>query len=214
MSQDQRRDDSGAGCAALVLFLFFGLVLAMLTNSAPMNAQAVAIVETATTAPPTATNTFVPTLTNTVMPTAAPSATNTQVPTAAPTSVPTINSDAASSPTAVEAAQSGNTSGSANYDPAIVAQGQTLFVTCSACHGPDARGLPRLGKDLVASEFVGGLNDQELLDFIKTGRPSFDPANTTFVDMPPKGGNPSFTDDDLLSIIAYIRTLRANNGTN
>ena len=88
------------------------------------------------------------------------------------------------------------------------AAGETKFVgTCSSCHGPDAAGLPGLGKNLVTSEFAKGLTDAELLTFVKTGRSTSDPANTTGVDMPPKGGNPALTDQDLLDIIAYIRTL-------
>ncbi len=87
-------------------------------------------------------------------------------------------------------------------------QGKELYAgSCAACHGPDAKGLPGLGKDLTASEFVKGLSDSELLEFVKKGRPASDPANTTGVDMPPKGGNPALTDEQLMDIIAYIRTL-------
>jgi mono/diheme cytochrome c family protein len=78
---------------------------------------------------------------------------------------------------------------------------------CIACHGPDATGVENLGKDLTTSEFVQGLSDQELVDFIKMGRSVGDPANTTGVDMPPKGGNPALTDQDLFDIVAYLRTL-------
>jgi disulfide bond formation protein DsbB len=47
-----------------------------------------------------------------------------------------------------------------------------------------------------------------MLTFIKTGRPSGDPLNTTGVDMPPKGGNPALSDEQILDIVAYIRTLQ------
>ena len=79
--------------------------------------------------------------------------------------------------------------------------------TCSACHGPDATGMPNLGKDMTTSEFIHDNSDAELLAFIKQGRPVGDPANTTNVDMPPKGGNPALSDEDILNIIAFIRTL-------
>ena len=79
--------------------------------------------------------------------------------------------------------------------------------TCAACHGPDAKGLPNLGKDMTTSEFILGSSDAELLEFIKVGRSVSDPANTTNVDMPPKGGNPALSDEDLADIIAYMRTL-------
>ncbi|MBI3243268.1 MAG: cytochrome c [Chloroflexi bacterium] len=80
--------------------------------------------------------------------------------------------------------------------------------TCTTCHGPDAKGLPGLGKDLTASEFAKGLSNQELVDFLLVGRPASDPLNTTGVDMPPRGGNPAFTDQDLVDIMTYIRTLQ------
>lgn len=94
------------------------------------------------------------------------------------------------------------------YDPTLVQTGQTSFTAyCSACHGPDAKGVSGLGKDLTNSDFMRGLSDTDLLNFVKTGRPIWDAANTTGVDMPPKGGNPGLTDEDILAIIAFLRTL-------
>lgn len=87
--------------------------------------------------------------------------------------------------------------------------GKTKFEsTCTTCHGPDAKGIPGLGKDLTASEFAKGLSDRELVDFLAVGRPASDPLNTTGVDMPPKGGNPAFTEQDLIDIAAYVRALQ------
>ena len=86
--------------------------------------------------------------------------------------------------------------------------GESLYQgTCSACHGPDAKGLPALGKDLTTSEFTQDSSDQELVDFVKEGRPVSHPENTQGIDMPPKGGNPALSDEDILNIIAYLRTL-------
>jgi disulfide bond formation protein DsbB len=86
-------------------------------------------------------------------------------------------------------------------------QGQGTFgATCSACHGLNARGIPGLGKDLVDSQFVHGLTDDALLQFIVTGRDASDPLNTTGIPMPPRGGNPSLTDDQLRAVIAYLRS--------
>ncbi|MFN2187894.1 MAG: c-type cytochrome [Candidatus Promineifilaceae bacterium] len=96
-------------------------------------------------------------------------------------------------------------------EPAVskgdVVAGEKNFQVCAACHGPDAKGLPNLGKDMTTSEFIKGLTDDELVEFIKTGRPIDDPANTTGVEMPAKGANPAFTDEDLYDIVAYIRTV-------
>lgn len=89
-----------------------------------------------------------------------------------------------------------------------IAKGKTLFgSSCGSCHGPDAKGLPNLGKDLTTSAFVKTQADSQLLIFFKTGRPASDPANTTGVDMPPKGGNPALTDTNLQDILAYIRSV-------
>jgi cytochrome c5 len=63
-----------------------------------------------------------------------------------------------------------------------------------------------LGKNLIESTFVHGLSDEELLQFIITGRDPTDPANTTGIPMPSRGGNPSLTDDQLRSVIAFLRT--------
>jgi disulfide bond formation protein DsbB len=66
-----------------------------------------------------------------------------------------------------------------------------------------------LGKSLHASEseFVRTQSDDALVEFIKVGRQPDDPANTTGIAMPPKGGNPAITDGDLYNIVAWLRTL-------
>lgn len=87
-------------------------------------------------------------------------------------------------------------------------EGKTYFdQTCSACHGRDAKGLPKLGKDLTTSEFVAKKTYTELIDFVKHGRQPSDPLNSTGVAMPPKGGNPALTDQQLIDIISYLKQL-------
>jgi len=103
---------------------------------------------------------------------------------------------------------------SANADaaPAIVGDpvaGQQAYIgTCSSCHGPDALGLPGLGKDLTTSTFVEGMDEEMFMEFIKVGRSPSDPANTTGVDMPPKGGNPALSDEDIINIRAFLFSLK------
>jgi mono/diheme cytochrome c family protein len=88
------------------------------------------------------------------------------------------------------------------------AEGQELFnATCASCHGQDAEN-PSVGKDLRDNTFVQDNSDAELVAFVKQGRPASDPANTTGTDMPAKGGNPSLTDEDLESIVAYVKSLQ------
>ncbi len=93
-------------------------------------------------------------------------------------------------------------------DPAT---GKQIFsTTCAACHGPTGEGVQGLGKDMTKSEFIAGLSDEELIAFVKEGRRISDPLNTTGVDMPPKGGNPALSDEQLRHIVAYIRSIHVN----
>lgn len=86
--------------------------------------------------------------------------------------------------------------------------GKTLYgQTCAACHGMDAKGLPKLGKDLTTSTFISDKSDKDLLQFVEQGRLPSDPLNTTGVAMPPKGGNPALTDQQIMDIISYVRTI-------
>lgn len=120
-----------------------------------------------------------------------------------PTPAPTV------APAAAAPAEQAAPADQAAAAPAGDAEkGKAIFAsTCAACHGPEGKGVPGLGKDMTTSEFIAGLSDQELLDFVKHGRPISDPLNTTKVDMPPKGGNPALTDEQLTDIIAFIRTI-------
>jgi disulfide bond formation protein DsbB len=93
--------------------------------------------------------------------------------------------------------------------PETIALGSKNFLgTCATCHGKDANGLPKQGKSLLMNPFIMEKSDDELATFIKTGRQPGDPLNTTGVQMPPKGGNPALTDDDVKAIVAYLRTLQ------
>jgi len=91
-----------------------------------------------------------------------------------------------------------------------IASGTKLFArTCIACHGPGGVGIKGNGKTLVNNAFIQSKSDDEdLLTFIMHGRDPSDPANTTGIAMPPRGGNPALSEDDLLDIISYLRTLQ------
>src|SRR4029450_8385821 len=46
-------------------------------------------------------------------------------------------------------------------------RGKNMYqTTCVSCHGPDAKGMPNLGKDLTASTFLKGLPDAEAILFL------------------------------------------------
>ena len=98
--------------------------------------------------------------------------------------------------------------GSSGPSSADASRGREHYLaTCALCHGAEAEGKSRLGKELQENSFVGSLSDEALVEFLKQGRPSWDPANERGVDMPPKGGNPDLTDENLMEIVAYLRTL-------
>lgn len=78
---------------------------------------------------------------------------------------------------------------------------------CALCHGQGGAGKPALGKDLRANEFVAGMTDEEVVAFLKEGRRANHPLNERGVDMPPKGGNPGLSDEDLRQVVAYLRSL-------
>lgn len=93
-------------------------------------------------------------------------------------------------------------------DGANTSNGEALFAqTCAVCHGQAAEGIDGLGKALVENEFVASLTDDELVEFLKVGRPVDHPDNTTGIAMPPKGGNPALSDDDLEDIVAFLRKI-------
>lgn len=195
------------------------LVLVGLMQSRPdgVNRGSVVVWVAQTSTPtPIPTSTPIPTATPTPLPTNTPVPTATSTPRPTSTPLPTLTpiSPVSSNLTPTAVAQADGTGGgSSTYDPALVAKGERLFVACGACHGANAKGIPNLGKDLTASEFLAGLSDADLLTFIKTGRPIWDPLNTTGIDMPPKGGNPALSDDDILAIIAFIRSLSTQTGS-
>jgi len=79
--------------------------------------------------------------------------------------------------------------------------------TCAGCHGFQGEGVAGLGLPLVTSPLVLYMSDADLLAFLRAGRPADHPDNTTNVAMPPSGGRPDWSDDDLLNVIAYLRWL-------
>ena len=102
----------------------------------------------------------------------------------------------------------GGGGGSADPASAALKDGKAVYDRiCATCHGKDANGLPKLGKGLRSNEFTASQSDAELVAFLKTGRPATHPLNTTGVDMPPKGGDPTINEEDLQNVVAYLRTL-------
>lgn len=93
-----------------------------------------------------------------------------------------------------------------------LARGKAKFRTlCATCHGLLGTGMANLGKDVTRSEFVKGKSDDELLEFIKIGRLPSDPLSEGKSAMPPKGGDPRLTDDQIRDIIKYVRSIQKDD---
>lgn len=116
---------------------------------------------------------------------------------------------APAAPAAAEAAPAAQEAAAAMQGDAAAGEA-TFNQICIACHGPGGVGVQGLGKPLTTSEFAAGLSDTDFHDFIVRGRDVSDPANTTGVAMPPKGGNPALSDQDIYNVIAYVRQLQAS----
>ena len=102
----------------------------------------------------------------------------------------------------------GLTGACAPQDPDRITRGRALYQrTCSVCHGAEGLGMPGLGRSLRDSDFVRHLSEREMVEFLKVGRRRNDPANVTGVDMPPRGGNAAYTDEDLALMAAFIKDL-------
>ncbi|MGB7860534.1 MAG: c-type cytochrome [Acidimicrobiia bacterium] len=93
-------------------------------------------------------------------------------------------------------------------DTVDAGNGEVLFTaTCATCHGQGGIGVDGLGPTFIGNEFVAGMDDAALIDFITVGRPIDDPDNQTGVAMPAKGANPALSSADLADIVAYLREI-------
>lgn len=98
----------------------------------------------------------------------------------------------------------------ATVDPAVFATGERLYAeACAVCHGADATGAPNLGPSLLESEVILNMEDAEALAFIRQGVMIDDLSNTTGLVMPPSGGRPDYSDEQILAIVAYLHALAA-----
>jgi disulfide bond formation protein DsbB len=117
-------------------------------------------------------------------------------------------SESTGSDTTVAATTATTTGGGTDAAFGDPVNGAALYQgSCQACHGPEGTGIEGLGKPWVGSEFINSTSNEDMVEFLKVGRPSDDPLNTTGIAMLPRGGNPSLTDDDLKDLVAYMRTL-------
>lgn len=132
-----------------------------------------------------------------------------------PRRAPELPTMIAAVPTAVTEADKSAALEAAGGDAELagyIASGNKLFHSvCVACHGKGGVGIKGNGAALVNNTFVQSLDDDSLLAFVSKGRAPSDPQNKSGIQMPPKGGNPALSEDDLLDIISYVRTLQPKN---
>ncbi len=99
-------------------------------------------------------------------------------------------------------------------DSNAAARGKAIYdATCAACHGLDGRGTAA-GLNLTTSQLVRTASDAELAKFVRMGRTTQDPHNTTGLAMPANGGRSDTSGQDIVAVIAYLRQLvsKANAG--
>lgn len=83
------------------------------------------------------------------------------------------------------------------------AAGQSVYSqTCVACHGANGKGAIPGVADLTDKDGSLSKTDAELMQNITDGFQS--PGS--FMAMPPKGGNPGLTEDDIKAVLAYLRS--------
>jgi hypothetical protein len=68
--------------------------------------------------------------------------------------------------------------------------------------------MDKLGPALRQNQFVQSLDDPALVAFLRVGREPDDPRSTTGILMPAKGGNSLLRDQDLMDIVAHLRTMQ------
>jgi mono/diheme cytochrome c family protein len=96
----------------------------------------------------------------------------------------------------------------AGVTPATITDGKAVFEgpgLCTACHGPQAKGVRGLGPDLTDAEWLHSDGSYEaLIDQITTGVPADE--STTGLLMPPKGGT-ALSKEQVRAVAAYVWSL-------
>ncbi|HMO24782.1 MAG TPA: cytochrome c [Tepidisphaeraceae bacterium] len=92
-------------------------------------------------------------------------------------------------------------------------QVKSLYMqNCASCHGTRGQGMPRQGSNLRESEYVKNHSDQQLVRFLVTGRSADAHDNVLGVPMPARGGNDQLDEQQLRSLVGYMRFLQTPAG--
>ncbi|MFT4592688.1 MAG: cytochrome c oxidase subunit 3 [Phycisphaerales bacterium] len=94
-----------------------------------------------------------------------------------------------------------------------IVNGELIWnASCRSCHGATGEGVPGQGVPLDDNAYVRNHSDKELVTLVTDGRTASDPETTLFLDMPPKGGNPMLKEQQIIDVVAYMRTLEIPPG--
>ncbi len=74
--------------------------------------------------------------------------------------------------------------------------------TCIACHGANGKGTIPGVSDLTKADGPLAKSDETLISSIRDGLVT--PGKP--LSMPPKGGNPSLTEEDIRAVLEYLRS--------
>ena len=90
----------------------------------------------------------------------------------------------------------------ADDDTTAVSVGRVIYSqTCIACHGTNGKGAIPGVADLTKGDGALSKPDEALLNSITEGFQS--PGSA--LAMPPRGGNPTLTEEDVEAVLAYLR---------
>ena len=88
-------------------------------------------------------------------------------------------------------------------DPATAEAGQSVYAqTCIACHGATGKGAIPGVSDLTKADGPLAKSDDTLFASIRDGLVT--PGKP--LSMPPKGGNPSLSDEEIQAVLEYLRS--------
>lgn len=91
---------------------------------------------------------------------------------------------------------------------AALAEGERLYAkSCVGCHGAQGQGIAGLGSSLQQSELVQRGSIEAVIKIISEGLAADNPINKSGVPMPPNGGQPALTDEELTAIVHYLRSV-------
>lgn len=89
-----------------------------------------------------------------------------------------------------------------------ITRGRRFYrMICMSCHGSQGEGVVEGGLPLVGNPFVDERSDNELVQFIRQGRPANALDNILGIEMPARAENIGLTERDLQAIVQYIRSL-------